>query len=332
MTTPIEALQNRADLAQNRLESSPTAYAPSTLPSKSDLGASSSLDAANKAIDTLRSTQLRNQWYGPSSVGLSTSSTEDTGGSPGLLMGTFKALQRPLNAVAGAAQYALGKGEKPGFFENINNAMKTGVTFGNVLQQEGVPRGVQVPLGFALDVMFDPVNWATMGSSTLVGGIGEGLVKGAMKEGAESGLMGALEAAGTSVTSNLARKAATAMNFVPFVRKMATRATAAELEGLAPNIIGKGAQKFTDLASAISTKAIEGGERFNDLTGTSVYDKLNKGIFGQASGVIGNTAENAIRKIPSVDIMGHPTPSGDQIADFFKYSTKIAFLRYFTPN
>ena len=138
-------------------------------------------------------------------------------------MGGLKALQRPLNAIAGTAQYVLGKGTKPNLAENINESMKTGLTFGNVLQQEGAPRGVQVPLGFALDVMFDPINWLTMGSSSLIGGIGEGLVKGAMKEGTESGITGALKAVGTSVESNLARKASTVMNLMPNIVKNAAK-------------------------------------------------------------------------------------------------------------
>ena len=37
MATPLDALQNRSDLLKNNLSSSPTAYAPNTLPSKRDV-------------------------------------------------------------------------------------------------------------------------------------------------------------------------------------------------------------------------------------------------------------------------------------------------------
>ena len=323
MATSLDGLQTEESTLANKLNSS---FTPAP-PTNSAVSLDKSLENVRSNIDTLRSTQLRNQWYGPSTTG---DQGETPGSSDGVFMGALKALQRPENAVMGAIQYGLGKGTESSLGANINTAMKTGLSAGNILQQEGINnRAVQIPLGFALDVMFDPVNWVTMGSSTLVGGLGEGLVKGAMKEGTESGISGAIKAAGANVTSNLARKASTVMNWAPkVVRDMANRVpeVAAEGEKLGfgdayRNAMTTGAKKYTNLADAISSKAIQSGEKYNALTGTSVYDKLNKGFFGSfPSDIIGKKIESGINKIPSVNILGKATPTGESIVKFFKYS------------
>lgn len=322
----LDALQNKSTSLDNRLISSKTALAPNTPPTKSDVSSDTQLSSVNKQIEDLRSKQIRNEWYGPSTNDVP---AEGGASSDGWLMSGLKGLQRPLNAIVGTAQYALGKGSKSSLVDNINNAMNTGLTSGSVLQQFGAPRAVQIPLGFALDVMFDPVNWATAGTAALIPRVGSGLVRGALEEG---GVKGALEAAGTGLTSNLAKKASTVMNLVPFARKMASIAPTVAEEGGAKlglgdayrNMLIKGASKYTDLADTVGQKAVSGAEKYDTLTGRNVYDKLNKGIFGQSSGLIGNTVENAIRKIPSMSILGKATPTGDQVADFFKYSTKNA--------
>lgn len=299
MATPIDALQANRDKIQGALNSSSTAYAPETPPTKRDVSNSSQLAAVNKQIDTIKSTALRNQWYGAStSTNTNDVPAEGAGSSDGWLMSGFKALQRPLNAIAGTAQYALGKGTESSLAGNINQAMKTGLTSGDVLRQEGAPRAVQIPLGFALDVMFDPVNWLTAGTSALIPRVGTGLIKGGLKEG---GIMGAIDAAKTGLTSGLERKAASVMDAVPFAKKIPAYAAATEKVGNA---------------------AVAGAEKFDNAIGTNVYDRLGKGIFGQSSGLIGNAVENTVRKLPSVDVMGKSTPSGNQIVDYFKYSTR----------
>ena len=293
MATPLEALQNRSKLLSGDLSNSSTAYAPNTLPSKKDVSSTTQLASVNQQIEDLKSKQLRAQWYGPN---VTTPPAEGSGTSDGLIVGGLKALSRPLNAIAGTAQYVLGKGTKNSLVGNINESMKTGLTFGNVLQQEGLPWGASAPLGFALDVMFDPVNWATAGTAALIPRVGMGLIKGGAKE---AGIKGAIEAAKTGLTSGLEKKASTALNLIPFAKR---------------------SEKFANLATNIGEKAVAGAEKYDSLVGKDVYDKLNKGILGMPSGIIGNTAEEMIRKIPSTTIMGKATPSGEAIADFMKYS------------
>jgi len=327
MATTIEALQNRANTLKNTLGSSNTAYAPNTTPSKSDVSNDSQLASINKQIEDMRSKQIRNQWYGGSDI-----PTEDTGSNDGLFMKGLKALQKPLNAIVGTGQYALGKGTQSNLVDNVNNAMKTGLTAGDVLKQYGVSRGVQVPLGFALDVMFDPVNWLTAGTAALIPRVGTGIVKGAMvkagEEAVESGLTGAIKGGITGLTSGIAKDASTVLNLMPFAKKIAELAPVVEKTGVKTNalsnIIKKGATRYTNFAEKIGEKAIKGADEFDRLTGTTYLDRINKTPYGFKAGLLGDTAEAAIEKIPSVKIFGKETPSGEQIVDFFKYSTKKA--------
>ena len=310
----ISALQNQANSLSKSLSDSSTAYAPNTNPTNRDVSNDTSLASVNTKLDTLKSTALRNEWYGPTTTtnaGDVPADSTSGNNSGGWMMSGFKALQRPMNAVAGAIQYGLGKGTQSSLVGNVNNAMNTGLDFGDILTQEGAPRAVQIPLGFALDVMMDPVNWATAGSEALIPRIGMGIVRGGLEKAAieggadvaESGIRGAVKAATTGLTSNVEKKAAIIMRYLPFAK----------------NIPG-----YSDLATNIGEKAVAGAEKYDALVGSDVYDRLGKGIFGQPSGIIGNTAENLVRKIPSVDIMGKSTPTGDQIADFFKYSTQTS--------
>jgi len=325
MATPLEALQNRSNLLKENLGSSSTAYLPNTTPTSSDISTDKQLASVNKQIEQLRSTQIRNKWYGSNEA-----PTEDTGSSDGLFLKGLKALQKPLNAIAGTAQYALGKGTQNTLGENINTAMKTGLTSGDILKQYGVSRGVQIPLGFALDVMFDPVNWLTAGTAALIPRVGTGLVKGAKVATTigESGLKGALKGGLTGLTSGLEKKTATVMNLMPFARKISQLAPEIEGTGIKTtglsSAIKKGATGYTNLADKISQKAIKSGEKFDELTGTTYLDRINKTPYGFKGGLIGDTTEEMIRKIPSVNILGKETPKGDEIADFFKYSTKKA--------
>ena len=63
-SSSISGEQNTIDSLGSRLDASPTAYAPDTNPSKSDVSIDSSLQKANQSIDDLKSTALRNEWYG----------------------------------------------------------------------------------------------------------------------------------------------------------------------------------------------------------------------------------------------------------------------------
>src|ERR1035437_5328404 len=301
---PSDALQNKANSLSASLQNSPTAYAPDTLPTGRDVSENTQLTTVNQQIETAASKNLRNTWYGATQT---TDPTDAGAPADGMIMGGLKALSKPLNAIAGAAQYAVGKGTSGDLVGNVNNAMNTGLTFGNILEQEGVPRIAQIPLGFALDVMFDPVNWLTAGSGALIPRTGLGLVKGAMDEG---GIKGGLEAAAQGATSSLASKAASVKGAVPWAKRSSA---------------------YANLLDTVGKTAVSSADKYDLLTGQHVLDRLGSTVGGMPVGTIGNTAENLVRKIPSFSVGGMSTPSGEAIADFFKYSpataSKVADLK-----
>ena len=106
MATLYDPLQSKADTLSSGLQSSSTAYAPNTLPTTRDISEDNQLTSVNKQIEDARSKNLRATWYGNTS----SNDIPDTGApADGIIMSGLKALSRPLNAVAGAAQYAVGK-------------------------------------------------------------------------------------------------------------------------------------------------------------------------------------------------------------------------------
>jgi len=315
----IEELQKKAKSLQSSLGSSTTAYAPNTAPSKSDVSLDSQLSSVNQQISDLRSKGIRNSWYGNDTTGGDNQSPPD-----GAVVKVLKALSLPMNAVVGTAQYALGKGTRSSLADNVNNAMKTGLSSGDVLKQLGVNnRAVQIPLGFALDVMLDPVNWATAGVGALIPRAGTGLIKGAVRDGAK----GALKGVTSAIESGVERKAASAMGFVPLVRKISNVAPKVAEEGIPlsfmdkyRNTLIKGSDKFVKATDKVGERAIKSADKFDSVVGTDVYDRIGKGIgFGIAptSQTVSNFAENTIKKVL-------PGEKGEKFIDFFKYSTKEA--------
>ena len=283
MATIIETLEKNRDKYERDLSSSSTAFARNTDPTAKDLSTSSQLASINRQIESLKSQETRNRWYGARDT-----QADLPGESKGVLMRALEGLQKPLNVIAGTAQYALGKGPESSLVANINEAQRKGLTFGDILKQSGASRGVQVPLGFALDVMFDPINWLTMGTAALIPRIGTGLLRGGLKG---AGVAGALRAARTGLTSGVYRKTAIGMRLVPFA---------------------KASEKYSAALSRISKKAVTGAEEFDKLIGTSTFDKLGRTPFGFQAGAIGKKIEEGIVK-------AFPK-KGERIVEFFKYS------------
>jgi hypothetical protein len=346
MATPLEALQNKASSITSQLQGSNTAYTPNTVPTYKDANLAIQLASVKKQIEDAKSTNLRNTWYGKADQ-TSGDTTAVSAPKDSWWMSGLKAIQKPLNAIAGTAQYALGKGTSPTLASNVNEAMKTGLTFGNVLNQEGVTnRLISAPLGFALDIALDPVNWLTMGTSALVPRVGMGLIKGGIERGAvEAGTKAAItgfdigkavDTGVTGLTSNLAQKATSALNMIPMVKTWSKltpvteeMAREAGQEGLTlgdkwRNLLQKTGTGVTETASKLGEKAIAGAEKYDTLMGTDVYSKINKGMFGQPTGIIGKTVEDLVNKVPSVSILGKAMPSGEDIVKFFKYSPSDA--------
>ena len=310
----LESLQKEAGMLETRLASSPTAYTQKTTPTGADLSLDAKLEKARSAIEQLKSQRLREQWYGPEKEGEEVPPEKE-----GLISRSLGALGAPLYAIAGGAEWALGKGTKKGLLENINANIKEREAFGSLLGKVGAPKIVSLPLGFALDVMFDPVNWATAGSAALIPRIGMGFAKGVTKGGIKAGL----ETAKVGATSGLQSKARTIM---PFLAPSKTIGWAGKKLGTSTAIgktIAGGSEKYRNLMENVGKKAIIGSEKYDVLMGTNIYDKLGKGIFGisdiNKGKTLGATIEKGIRQMPAIGI-GKIKISGDDLVDFFKYS------------
>jgi len=331
-TKTINNLENLKATLEEKLKNSPTAYTRST-PTTKDFNNSTQLASLKKQIEGIKSEQLGNKWYG-----LSDRDDEPAAKPEGFFMRGLEGLQKPLNTIAGVTQYALGKGTESSLLKNTAKARKEGLTYGDILKQEGVDnRFVRGTLGFLLDVMFDPVNWATAGTAALIPRVGTGLVKGAIKSGTTKG---ALEAAGKGLTSNLSKKASVLSKFVPTNKTANLLGKAVNKAGEFKNLEGastkitSGLEKVKSLPERIAARAVKDAEKYDELIGTSNLEKsLGKGLFGLPAGKVGGVIDDAIRgktkalnNIPGFNylakdsVKGLGQTKGDILADFFDYS------------
>jgi len=296
MTTRLESLKERRDKLEQQLTASNSATLRNVSPSNKDISVSSQLSATIRQINDLKSEEISNKWYGRDT----SSSDEAPERSEGFFMKTLRGLQQPLNVIAGTTQSLLGKGSKPKLLDNIEEARRSGLTYGDILKQYDVPRAFQVPLGYALDITADPINWMTFGTGALIPRVGIGLVKGGMKSGAK----GALTAAGKGLTSNLAKKTVTGMK--PFT---------------------KFSTKFKGAAEKLGEKAVKGADEYNALIGKSLEADLKasrSAIPWLKSGTIGTKLEKGIRSIGKSKVTASEFEEGKNIgnrfANFMKYS------------
>ena len=187
---------------QKKLDNSPTAYTPGVTPTKQDINDQiklMSLDASKRQAD---SNQAKEDWYGENTP------DSESDGKEGLFSKALNLLSTPLYGVAGVAELAVGTNTEDGL-ANIGANIKERGTFGDILRAKGVPQGGALPLGLALDIAFDPVNWATMGTAAVIPRIAKGLT--ATKAGSAAPLAGVKAAVESSALS----KKAGAMKFVP---------------------------------------------------------------------------------------------------------------------
>lgn len=260
------------------LKESNTAYAPNVDPTESDIRLQQQLMKSKKKETAAESERLKAEWYG-----------EKTGErKTGYLKGVLRTIGAPLSAVAGTAEWALGKGSEDELFANIAANVKEGGTFGDIVRSYGAPNLVALPLGFALDVALDPVSWATAGSSAIVPRLGIGAVKGA-KAGT-----GALKGLGIAAKSGALTKLEGAGRMVPGLAK---RAFETASTGAIPSKYRK-----------IAEMAYKSRGEFDTMVGKTAEDVLNAGV----------KAPKIVDKISS-KLSGHPF--GDEAVKAFRYSS-----------
>ena len=271
---PIKPLQNEADKYQSALDASSTAYGGDQIARKSDVSNQVGLMSAQQKVSDARDTQLKNRW------GLN-EERDDSPPKKGVLGTALDYISRPLYGVVGATEAALGKGVAPTMSQNISENMKTGHrTFGDLLKREGVPYGVAAPLGFVLDVTFDPVNWMTAGTTALLPRVAAGLAKGAQKGGVRAGLEAAKTGAQSSLPGVLTSR---------FIKTVGTKTPY-----LASTKAGQAMGRATDTA-------YEAANRYDALTGRdfrgTILPRTGTGISDYRM-TIGDLAKHSINSIP----------------------------------
>lgn len=198
---------------EDKLGSSPTAFGGESDPTSSDLSNQESLQRIRNSIQTLNDQRLKTKWYG-------TDTTVNAGlekpQEQGLIGKTLDFVSRPLYGVVGATKHFVGQGSDSLYMDIADNMEKNKNTFGDVLRTAGAPGIVSAPLGLALDIGMDPVNWLTVGTSALLPRVTVGAYRG-FSEGS-----GILRGMGTAAKSGVLEKANTIGKFTPFLRKTET--------------------------------------------------------------------------------------------------------------
>jgi hypothetical protein len=264
----ISNLEKERGTYEEKLSSSPTAFGGSE-PTSSDVYNQESLQRIKGEIQTLNDNILRAKWYPESGQELNKTQVGEEAQKPGLLMQGLDILTRPLYGIVGATKHAIGQGSDSMYQDIADNMMRNKNTFGDVLKTSGLPGAVSAPLGFALDIAMDPVNWATMGGGALVPRLGIGAVKGFRTgESITKGI-------GLAAKSGVLEKAATVGRYTPFLRKTETFAN-----------LGK--------------KAIEASEAYNLMAGSTAADivvKRGLGV-GKYRYGLGEVIKDVATKIP----------------------------------
>lgn len=291
----ISDQQKQADTLQGNLNASPTALGGDGTPTSTDISNQESLQRIQGTIQTLNDQKLKTQWYG-TDVTTNPSTEGQNTGSAGLIGTGLDLLQRPLRGVVGAVKHVIGQGSGSLYQDVADNMVRNKNTFGDVLKGNGVPWAVAAPLGFALDVGMDPVNWLTMGSEALVPRLAVGAFKGFTSgEGIVEGLSAAAK-------SGVMEKAANVGRFIPYLKDTdifanfgastldATNAFQKITGETAENVVIKGANYRNGFKSVIDKVAnvIPGGqnilENFKYDPANWIRDARIKDIFQEASG------------------------------------------------
>jgi len=207
----ISGKQDEQGSYQDKLNASATALGGSGQPTKTDISNQESYNRLKKEITALQDKRAKTKWYGTDEY----KNEEDTGAQMGMIGKTLDWITKPLYGIVGATKHLVGQGTGSLQEDISGNMLREKNTFGDVLRTSNVPGAVAAPLGFALDIFADPLNWATMGTSALIPKIGYGAYKG-LKAGK------LLEGISTASKAGLLEKAATVSRFTPILRKSKT--------------------------------------------------------------------------------------------------------------
>lgn len=183
----VKSLQDQINQKQSNIDNSVTGASSTLMPTKADVSNETQSESLQTQLRTLQKKQLTADWYGNDTTG-----SPDTGDASSGIIGTaLNTLSKPLYGIVGGIKSLMGE---------QGNGKED---FSDLLKEHNVPYPISAPLGFALDVAADPINWLTAGTGALIPRIGVGLVKG----GIEGAYLGA--------KSSLLEKGATVAKYIP---------------------------------------------------------------------------------------------------------------------
>lgn len=277
--------QKLSEKYKDLLKKSSTAYNPGVDPTGIDLELQRSMIAAQSKERYEQSQKMKEAWYGDESGG-----DKD---KKGYLAKALHVIGTPIYGVVGAAEAVTGTGSVKGI-ANIPANIKEQGTFGDMLRGTGMNNMAAMPLGFALDLVADPLNWYTMGTTALIprafrgaqAGLksGKGAFEG-FKIGAKSGVLNTLNDFGKMMPG---------------------------LDRSAYEKANKGylATKYRNLNEA----SVKARKEFEKLTGETLIEKVEK--LGNRR-KLGDVVEEKLRE----------TEYGNEFVDATKYSTTDQFFK-----
>lgn len=249
----LNALRGKSEALYSKLEQSPTALGGETSPTAGELSTQVQYDALQKQMLGIRKKAQTEHWYGPQTSNAPSDATTEGGKAPGLVTKALDVLSRPLYGVEGAVAHTLGKGTGTDVWKSMaQNISVDKRTFGDLLKSSSVPYPIAAPLGFALDVAFDPVNWATAGTTALIPRLAKGVAKGAVEEGA----VGAARGLGLAAKSGLLNKAVFAEKYIP--------------------LPGQSTEWYKAKLGGMQKAAVSSTEQYNKLIGKDINQLVGK--------------------------------------------------------
>lgn len=264
----LSQLKTRASEIEGQLTSSNTAMAAGTDPTVQDLANQASLSGLNRNIEVMKGKEIAEKWYGPRR---DEETFKGEGSQESPLMKGLNALSVPLYATAGAVEGALGKGSKKGIMDNITANVKEREGFGNILRRTGLPYAASMPIGFALDVALDPINWATAGTAALIPRMAVGLAKGGGK-GLATGAASRLIPLGT--------KTANVLSFGGITRAQNTAARFAR-SGEVPKGFNKFSSTVGNVSKNITKVGSEAADQYDNAIGREVLTSKSGVRYGK---------------------------------------------------
>jgi hypothetical protein len=309
---------------RTQMDSIPKPRTGSQAPSMQEINAQQRGMETSSAIRSMVSKDRAENWYPEEE-------NEQTGGqSVPLLNKLIDTSLAPLYGIVGAIDYAKGDAEGRSLGQSIDyNANTAKRTFTDVT-------GSKVG-GLALDIMFDPLNWATAGTAALVPRVAAGAYKGAAKSGVKGAAKGIASGAESRILESALTMSSLGSSAIKGAGSLAGRANPFRLAPkLTTKITGKAAPEVAETATEVAAKqtafkdwwdnrSYNAANAYDEIMGTSALERVIKDAapVGMAWRLgMGEIADRVATKAPKFT---------DHLNKYWNYSnkdwTKIARLK-----